>query len=980
MAIDYRGTGVYGVFTGAKEFWHTGVDAKNSYYYLNTQSGHVYQCTTPGVDGTAKWEYRWTEVLRKPGETVRAMCAPTRGKNGSTVYTVNWDIPQIMRDSTNCERIHSFKVEWSLGITGTDPKKTAVIGGNNTKSATCNINNFVTDTKTYRRNSFFPLTKTKLAYLTCKVSGRNDKGVGKAVTQTRKFEVPRKPTISGGVVTAGRGEVTFTVKTDPGNDYRERYDTEYWVIVKNTRTGKTTTVEHSSTTSTSFTKTYDVTDYQQLDYDQYVRITVRARARGLAGQSDIVERSYTMSYPAQVTMKAHSVSSRDTAGKATFPIKTNTSTDHPVDEVRLEYLANTTYEKSAQIPGDAVFTDADIVDDGQCTALSVGVANLIPDAGRYTWVRVRSWHAIESTLYRLSAPQRMRELETPAPTAADEEVTIVSALSGDDGESAEVILGWNADGQDDSTGTELSWSEAENAWKSTEDPDSYQFTWSDGRLVDGSTTYQDSATITIKGLSQGVNTFIKARRYREGETVTYSDYSNQAVVMPSVAPSDVVLDVDTYVPYGTPIQCEWTFAGGGTQTAWQLLTEDGQVVAGADDARGVYSISAERAAALAVDDVLTLRVEVATGGAFVSSGWYAVQMVPAPTLAITVADTLTVQPLGFAAEASEPCVLAVSVTSQGVDGATPAGNRLQPAGDTVWAGEVRPVWTSGQDSETATITLPGGLDFLQNGVYTVTVRATSIGTGLKSEYATAEVAVDWATSAEAPDAAEITPTVSQGGDDGRITRTATISWALTGEGYGQDDVVDIYRVTGDGATLIGENYPLTAEVVDEFAPFGMNLTHYYRLAVRTPDGDVAWDDFEYVLEGGALRFDWPTGWLELPYNITVSDAYSKQMETRTHLDGSTSAYYNDGANRTASLSSQLARLLSQEEIDKCRELARYPGTVFVRTPDGSAYEADVQVSGMDTDGPVQTVSIGTTEVTATAAYALPVPEAEEEGE
>lgn len=975
MAIDYRGTGVFGVFSGAKEFWHTGVIAKLNYYYQNTQTGHVYQCTTAGKDGVAKWEYRYTDVLRKPGETVRALCAPVRGKNGSTVYTVNWDIPKIMNDSTNCERVHSFKVEWALGISGADPKKTAVIGGNTSKTASCNLNNFKTETKTYTRSSFFPVTNTKLGYLTCKVSGRNDKGIGKAVTQTRKFTIPRKPTISNGVVTQGRGEVSFTIKTDPGHDYRERYDTEYWVIVKNTRTGKTTTVEHNTTQSTNITKTYDVTDYQQLDYDQYVRVTVRARSRGFAGRSDIVEKSYTMSYPAQTTMKAHSVSSRGATGKATFPINTNASADHPVDEVRLEYLPNTVYAKSSQIPGDAVFTDADITDDAQCTALSVGVANLIPDAGKYTWVRVRSWHAIEGTLYRLSDPQRMKELETPAPTATDEKIEILSAISGDDGESAVIQLGWNSDGQDDSTGTELTWSEDENAWKSTEDPDSYQFTWSDGQVTHGGVTYNDSATITIKGLSQGVNSYITARRYKDGDVVTYSDYANKAVVRPSVAPSDVVLDVDTYVPYGSPIECEWTFAGGGTQTAWRLISSDGQVIANADDSRGSYSIPAERAQTLASNDVISLHIEVATGGGFVSSDEYSIQLVPAPTLTITVGETLEAQPFSFTATASEPCILAVSVTSQGVDGSTPSGAVLQPEGDTVWAGEVRPVWTTVNDEETATVTLPSGLAFLQNGTYTVTARATAIGTGLSSDYAISETTVDWENTAEAPEAVTITPTTTIE-EDGRVIRSAVISWDL--DGHGVNDVVDIYRLTGDGASLIGSNYPLTYEVVDEYAPFGLNLTQYYRLAIRTPDGDTAWDDFEYNLEGSALRFDWPTGWLELPYNITVSDAYSKQMETRTHLDGTTSAYYNSGTNRTASLSSQLARLQSQDDVVKCRELARYPGTVFVRTPDGSAYEADVQISGMEAECYLQTVSIDATEVTPTAAYILPVPEEESE--
>jgi hypothetical protein len=185
------------------------------------------------------------------------------------------------------------------------------------------------------------------------------------------------------------------------------------------------------------------------------------------------------------------------------------------------------------------------------------------------------------------------------------------------------------------------------------------------------------------------------------------------------------------------------------------------------------------------------------------------------------------------------------------------------------------------------------------------------------------------------------------------------------------DQWDIYRVTGDGAQLIGEGYPLDHEVTDEWAPFGTGMDLAYRVACRTADGDVAWADFEYVQDGGSLRFDWEDGSVELPYNVAVSDAYEKDVDVHSYLDGGTDAYYNQGIRRKARLSTDVMRLEDQSTVAGVRALARHPGTAYVRTPDGSAYEADVQVSSMGTDGAVVAVAIDATEVRLAPTHMLP---------
>ena len=993
MAYDYKGTKITGTSTTAKVFRKSGI--KNAHVgdtYLNTQKGHVYKCTVGGKASEAKWKYDSTTYLGKPKTKVTNLSTPTR--NGTT-YTAQWKVPDKLLKKTNCYRATRLAVDWYLGIAGNDPKKHFSYVDERTTSSGINIGGVWIQNVYYSRSSFYPFeNKPYLGYVACYVAGENPKGIGAKVNSCYTFKPPRKPTISNPVINAQTGEVSVTVTTDAGADAQERYDTRYIVKVENTKTGETYEAQNSQDTSTSFTLSFDPSDYQSLSYDEYIRVTFTAWARGYAGDSNApydksVTKQYTVAFPAQVTI-TDKTAVRSSAGKATFFISTNSSNDHPVDQVRLEYLANTEYMSADEIPGDASWTQTDIVDDAQCEALTMPVTNLIPDAGKRTWVRVKSFHGIEAVLNRYSEPVFMDELETVLPTAQDDEIKIVDSYSGDDGKSAVVVLGWNADGQDDSDGTELSWSEDKNAWKSTDEPDTFKFEWSDGQLVDGQTTYQDSATITIKGLKEGIPTFIRARRYLDGDKTTYSPYTDIAAVSPNVAPIGVVLDVPTYVAEGSSIPFAWTYGGGGTQQAWQLLTNSGTVIASGENAMGSYNLSSDRASNLSVNGVLSARVEVATGSDFVSSETMNIQIAEAPTLSVTVPQTITAQASNsFTVTSNRECSLIAVVSALGSSGNSPVGIRYQPEGETVWSGSLNPAWTLSNNVYTATVNLPSGLDMLDKAQYLVTVTAIDTSTGLRSQSASGVFSVAWTHQAIAPgDYVEITPN-DYVDDTGTRHKTCTITWDVPATIVDQDtqetytgmiatDVIDVYRLTGDGATLIGTNYPSEYTVTDEYAPFGDDMTLDYRIAVRTIDGDLEYSDVEYELPGNMMRFDWPGGVLELPYDITLSDSYSKDKTARKHLDGTTNVYYNDGVNRTGKQSTRLVRLMSQRDIELVRSLARYPGNAFIRLPDGCAYEGCVEITDISTEGVIDTFSLSTIEAATTQAYMLPIPVAESE--
>lgn len=909
------------------------------------------------------------KIKKKPTLTVTGLGAPTMGSENK-VMTATWTVPSTLTKTSNTARATSLDVDWVINMQSGQQKLSNNYGVSKT-TVDLNLDSFKIGDVTYNRNSFYPLNlNNKLTSIGIAVAGKNTKGVGPAVTQTRSFAVPLAPTVDEISFNNSNGVCSATIHAAESSEYKERRDTKYRVTVRG-RTGSVTNTSDSSSTSEEFTLTYDASDYMNLTYDQYIQITVAAYSRGYAGDSKEVSRNFYLSYPAKATITGVNVSAKDSSGKLTVGIKTNETTQHPVDKVTLEYIANTTFENASDITGS--WTDAGVEDNGQCTALAMPVGDLIPDRGRYTWVRVKTVHAHEGVLFRYSEYVRLKDLETPPAEAAEDSISILSVTSGTDGESAVVLLGWNRSGTDDSTGTELSWSDEEDTWKSTKDPEHHEFTWSDGSLTHGGITYHDSAEITIKGLSEGNKYYVRARRYYEGETTSYGRYSNIATVVTSEKPAGVVASCNNYVSAGQPLQVYWTFSGNGIQTNWQIVQSNGTVIASGQGSLGSTQISADRLKSLAVNNSLTFTVQVSTGSGFVSSEARTVTILEKPTLSVTASATMTAQPYSFTVTSSRLCDLIVIVTAQGASGQFPEGYRTQIAGDTIHSDVYSPTWSNGS----ASVTLPK-CDFWDLGSYTLSVVAVDRTTKLQSAEVTKNIKVAWSNHAADPDEyVTLTPIDEILNDESEHLQGVQIDLAPP-TGSRATDVYDIYRMSDNEAHLIGKGFPLTYSVVDRYAPFGKDETLYYRVALRTADGSVDFTDKEYELSSDIIRFDWNGGSLELPYGNSIGDNYKKSVEFRQHMDGSVDGYWNKNIERGASYSSSIIKLIQPNEINAARDLARYAGAVFVRTSNGSAFTADVQVTDLSVKNEaVTTIAIDATEVGLTDEFMLPSPYAQE---
>jgi len=213
-----------------------------------------------------------------------------------------------------------------------------------------------------------------------------------------------------------------------------------------------------------------------------------------------------------------------------------------------------------------------------------------------------------------------------------------------------------------------------------------------------------------------------------------------------------------------------------------------------------------------------------------------------------------------------------------------------------------------------------------------------------------EFTVAWSHQAIMPEA---TITIDNDHLAAIITPTA-VQGAVSG------DTVDIYRLSADRPELIVKGATMGATYVDPYPTLGRFGGH--RLAYITKDGDYITEDntlaienypdedFEetsgYVNYFGAV-IDFGSEQIRLPYNIELSNKWSKDFTEVKYLGGSVNGYWNKAVSRTSSIKTSV--VIEEDEVGPdtmraLRRLAVWPGVCHVRTPDGSSYAANINVS------------------------------------
>lgn len=835
-----------------------------------------------------------------------------------------------------------------------------------------------TDSHTFNisRKAFFPCSNKTIKEIDVWVRGAYKNWYQGGWTKwyrspTLRLEPPKAPEVSFDFETVDNEKyLKITITADEGAYNRERYDTVASVgIWKHSTTTdealSKTIIKLDMGTDDSFTWRKKVSEIESMNsfnsLNEFIYLSVSAYSRGLAGESAWAEKSWRMfSRPNVPTINGIRVSSEDTV---IVSCSSNADDDHPVQTLTLERLVGTEYGDAARV---ALETDWDEVATGGET--TTALCDLLTDAtptekGTHTWYRLVSAY---DDYTRRSLPVEFTAVYQPPMTIDLGTPFIFNAASGDNGTSVVIDVAWpddtvlNLDAEELKNfirTTQITWGEDEYSWHSTDGVSEFDFDWEDTALLTEANAapgsehdYAHAGRVWITGLTEGEDCFVRARRKLESDDETkYGDWSNTVKVIPVSSPSWVRLSAPSYIARGESLPLTWTLGTEAMQTGWVLTDAAGIGIADGNDASGYALIPAE---ALENIEVLSVRVSATTGGAWISSDLVDVRIVDAPTCSVSCQEVLASYPLKLDIEASDDSSVALSIVSRGVTYTLPDGEHTQYADDVIYAAEVNSGEVSIDD-----------IGLLMGCTYDVIVRAKDRTTGLLSEQASACFAVAWQRLADVPDAT-ITPN-----DEARTVAITTIA----PEDVVAGDVCDIYRVTSDQSYLIASGVAFGSTVTDRFAPFcsaGMNIMQSYRIACRTPEGNVAWRDVEYSLAADGLRFDWDRSHIELPYNIKLSENVDKDVDIRKHLDGTTNAYWNRGVKRGATATTDMIRFESNDQRRLIRELSHYGGAVFVRVPNGLAFEADVQLDDIEEsyDSGVVAVSLKITEIGLTADH------------
>lgn len=841
--------------------------------------------------------------------------------------------------------------------------------------------------KPYDRNRYYPFTSKKCTGIKVGVHGVNTYGAyddtykrGPNIYQTFKFEKPQQPVCEfTGWDEDDNYAAAYTIDANPLDEdesktHYERYDTRYRIM----RQDNLPNSEYAQRkplmdfVESSLEKIENSiaapSQLRSLQDGQWIRLDLEAYSRGMAGQSEHSSASILAARPERAAITSIKASSLDTVyGVVTVSVNIPWDGYHWTTQAKLQRAKNVDQSWSAQkVASDATWEDVSGMlqvdkkygDATYTTGFCDSVASAYPNENRKTWYRVIT----ENDLYfgenaSMGIPTEASVLFHAA-TAVGSTVFIESMETGEGATSIKMRLGWPNESPAN-TGTEISWSEHADAWESSEQPSVALVDWEDATSQG---THAHSASFTIYGVEPGKPYYIKARRYNvdENDETTYGAYATGAASLypyiPAQPPTDVRLSAPSYVPRGSDIPLTWTFQSDAPQTAWAVYlveyttsngvtSESGRTaIASGEDPYGACTVPAN----MLSGDSVHLAVSLTTGSSWATSEVSEVIFADKPEIEVTFPtkgdpDYETTYPLLMEQPMALYCssdtgddMLHVRITSRGVSSDFPDGERVQLDGDSVFDAWVYPTWLEDSGGTyRCSVTMPH-LDLHDVGVYRWEVVARNVESGLESDAQAGEFKVRWAHQAHVSE--DTTITVYADGRGAEI-------FPSTPDNVAEGDVFDLYRVTPDGVDLIAEGLAFGSKVMDRFAPFGNRV---YRVATRTADGDVAWTEVEYTLDAKVMRFDFGhSSHIELPFNVVRSDSWSKDFERRQHLDGSRAGFWNEGASRDASLSTDLIRFSSDEDQEALRELAVHAGPVFVRLPNGCAYQANVDVGGLN---------------------------------
>lgn len=504
------------------------------------------------------------------------------------------------------------------------------------------------------------------------------------------------------------------------------------------------------------------------------------------------------------------------------------------------------------------------------------------------------------------------------------------------------------------TGAEISWADHEDAWESTDEPETYEIS-----------TVRASAW-NVSGLETGTRWYFRVRLFADsGDSKTYGQYSETLDIDLSSAPAIPALTLSAGV----------ITEQGSVTASWVYVTTDSTGQASAELAEvttvgGVttytpiaYAMTAQHIEINAADmgwtsgEAHALAVRVTSASGRTSDGWsnvVTVNVAEPLTAAITqtslVEQTIVVD--GSARTVQSLTVMPFTATATGAgDNGTTTLMIVRDADYVIdrpdesqfngFEGETIALWTQTGEAQ-ITINQDDLIGHLDDEAQYRLIATVQDALG-QSDEASIAFEVHWTHQAIIP-----TATVTIDNDE-MIAVMRPIAPAGTASG----DVCDIYRLSVDKPELIYPNASWGVDYVDPFPTIGEYGGH--RFVFKSVNGDYITADNEFAwydtggneddyLESDYNVIDFGTGRVMLQYNIDLSNSWTKDFKETQYLGGSIQGDWNPAVSRSSSVNAVTVTATDSETIEAMRRLATWPGICHVRTKDGSSYAADVQVS------------------------------------
>lgn len=551
---------------------------------------------------------------------------------------------------------------------------------------------------------------------------------------------------------------------------------------------------------------------------------------------------------------------------------------------------------------------------------------------------------------------RMKSLQTvwdggSVPTAPDNVRVAQTTIKG----TVQITWDWT---WGDANSAEISWSDHEDAWESTDEPETFKI------------SQLHAARWNISGLETGITWYMRVRLVNEtADTITNGPWSDLVSIDLSSAPTTPTLYLSAGVIPET----------GNVTASWAYSTTDGTAQAYAEicevtiDSSGItygdiiaHTTTAQQTVINAEDvgwqsgQTHNLCIRVTSASGHVSDTW-------SDPVAVTIADPLEAHieqtslenhvVIDDEDEGTQRTVLTLTsmplevlVSGAGNGGITTLAieraddyHMDRPDGRHIDGYEGETIFLYSQTGEDQITVSTGSLiGALDDGASYRLVATVQDGLG-QSSSDTLDFEVHWSHQAVIPQA-----TVEMDEDNfvAKITPVAP-------EGVETGDVCDIYRLSADRPELIVQDGTFGNTYVDPYPAIGEFGGH--RVVFKTVNGDYitednqpAWIDLDEddgdILDVDYHIIDFDGDQVLLYYNVDLSSQWDKDFTETQYLGGSVQGDWNPAIDRTGSISATVITITDQETIRKMRSLATYAGVCHIRTRDGSSYEADVQVS------------------------------------